>query len=554
VQLNAANWLHLLSTDSTPAAERVIIVVKGLPNTLRIRKDDWRNHFSKLGGISFRQGEEVEIIPAAEGGPSALIPDWARERLASGPGDAICITHRGERYYLKRLLLVEQPSQIPGCIVADRFEHERVVRTYWNHTALDQITCAEMEHLLLELPRFRHDPVLPFRSMDGRLGLLARREFLGGFTGADRSRITTYKRELCRDQQPNGSWEDSAVRTAFRLIRLVEVGATPREPAAAMAIDWLLKAKEPMGFPGLFMTSEKAVHSFNTWKARQDPGSKKRRHRRPSAHECQMYLDNRDILGVSNACYGCELKITWASAVAVEALLRFGLHEEERTIKAINTLLAMRHEHSARWCGCGNFVADVDYPETTVSIDFNRFSGHLERPRPGRVWMIDWCMEREDILELTCNGGYVGLALDDHQALVTRTARQGAGDCSMVVHRALSYHPAYHGSSLETTAALEYAYRQSGLGDWTGNYVSFFFSLLARARCPLSAFLVLRTVPLLVRQQRPDGLWKEDPIPYIGGAREARMVPTLTKEAATFMILTALKTFGFLDTLRPALP
>jgi hypothetical protein len=262
-----------------------------------------------------------------------------------------------------------------------------------------------------------------------------------------------------------------------------------------------------------------------------------------------MYLDNRDILGISNACFGCELKITWASAVVVEALLRCGLQEEPRVVIAVNTLLAMRQERSARWCGCGNFVADVDYPASSAVIDFSRHPVQMRNPRSGTVGMTDWLMERGDILRLACNGGFRALALGQDQALLTRTARQGSGDCSMVVHRALSYHPGYHGSSLETMAAVEYAYRQSWLGDWTGNYVSFFLSLLSRTKCPLSAFLMLRTVPMLVHQQRPDGFWEEEPIRYIGGGN--KMVPALDKEETTFMILSALKTFGFLDPLRP---
>jgi len=549
MELTATDWIDLLSSDYSPGTERVIIVVRGFPRTLRIRKDDWRDHFSGFGGISFEQGEEIEIIPAAEGGPKTVIPDWARERLASERGDAVCITRRGDGYYLKRLVLVERPAEVPGCTVVDRFEKDRVERTYWSHTALDRITYEEIADLLSEMPRFRYDPVLPFRSMDGRLGLLGRRHFLGGWTESDRSAIEAYKAEICRDQQPNGSWEDSAVRTAFKLIRLVEVGTTMEESAVERAVAWLLQARDPSGFPGLFMTSERAVDTFNAWKAKQTPGSKKRRNRRPSASECQMYLDNRDILGISNTCYGCELKITWASAIAVEALLRCGLHREPRVVRAINTLLAMRQERSARWCGCGNFVADVDYPESTAVADFNLHPIPLKSHRSGAVGMIDWLMERDDILKLACNGSHSGLALGDDQVLVTKTARQGSGDCSMVVHRALSYHPAYHGSNLEMTAALEYAYRQSWLGDWAGNYTSFFFSLLARTKCPLSAFLVLRTVPLLLRSQRSDGLWKEEPIPYIGGGE--RMVPVLEKEATTFMILPALKTFGFLDALRP---
>lgn len=135
--------------------------------------------------------------------------------------------------------------------------------------------------------------------------------------------------------------------------------------------------------------------------------------------------------------------------------------------------------------------------------------------------------------------------MDGNRALMVRTGIEGSGDCSMVIHRALSYHPAYHGSKMETMLALHCSTRQGWLGDWTGNYASFFFSLLSRARCPLSAFLVLRTVPMLIRQQREDGFWQERPLPR--GIIPNKPIPTPSKEESTFMILMALETFGFLD-------
>ena len=52
-------------------------------------------------------------------------------------------------------------------------------------------------------------------------------------------------------------------------------------------------------------------------------------------------------------------------------------------------------------------------------------------------------------------------------------------------------------------------------------------------RTTLAAFLVARTVPQLMREQRQDGLWPEG-------------------EAASLEILLALRRFGFLKQLLPA--
>jgi len=536
--LSYTEWVDLLSEDYSLGGETVIIVVGKLPRTLKIKKDDWKAYFPGFGGIGFKQGDEVEIVPKADGGPSAAIPDWARERLASGSSDAICITRKDGKYYLKKLELVEQPSEAPGCMVFDRFRTDSVERTYWNRTAPDEFNYDVIDKLLSAMPKFRHDPVAPFKDMDGRLGMLARKEFLGGITKADKSMMEDHKKELCQDQQENGSWQDSAAHTAFKLIRLLEVGATMKEPAVEKAVGWLLEAKDPLGLPGLFMFSEKTADSFSAWKEKQEPGSRKRGSRNPTPAQRRFFLDNRDVFGVSNAY--CELKLTWSTAIALEALLRCGLHQEPRVVKAINTLFSM--SSGGGWCGCGYFVANIYHDESTAPVDFNRFRVQYKGRRPGSIEL-----ERNDILKLACNHHYRGFALKDGRTMMARTADQGSGDCPMVVHKALSYHPDYHGSNMETIAAVLCSHRQGWLGDWTGNYTSFFFSLLARSRCPLSAYLVLRTVPLLVRKQGPDGFWQEEELP----SDPKRPLEVPTKEESTFMILTALKTFGLLDALRP---
>ena len=98
--------------------------------------------------------------------------------------------------------------------------------------------------------------------------------------------------------------------------------------------------------------------------------------------------------------------------------------------------------------------------------------------------------EQKDILGLVCNHRNRGLSLGDSETLVALIGDEGDGDCAMSIHRALAFHPDYHGSKLETMAAIGYSHRQGWLGDWTGNYTSFLFSLLARMQCPLSAYLI----------------------------------------------------------------
>jgi hypothetical protein len=542
VDLTAREWVDLLSEERLPSDERVVIVTT-FRNVLRIKKDQWQEHFARFGGIGFKNGKEIGIVSASRGGPQAKIPEWATKRLAVGSADALCVTERRGRYYLKKLTLTERCSEVPGCTVVDSFAPTAVTRTYSIRSDLSKITDAGLQRLLRQMSPFRYDPVAPFKEVRGRVGFLARRELLGGWTPSDKAAIRTYKEELTADQQDNGSWEDSTVCTAFRLIRLIEVGSTINDQPVAKGVAWLLSAAEPLGFPGLFMFSQKATDRFNNWK--RSHSGKVRGSARSPRSAVQLFLHNRDILGTPYVL--CELRLTWASAIAVEALLRCGLATEPRVIRAINTLLSMRR--GERWCGCNNFVAAVDHPDSSEAIDFVRFPVITRNPRPNAMWQIDWPTGREDILTRTSDGRHRHLALGRDSALLMRNPCRGWGDCSYIVHRALSWHPAYHGSNLEMMAALECEYRQGWDGSWTENSVSFMLSVLERFDCPLSAFVVLRTVPRLVRLQRPDGFWhdvrprpSDEPIPDTSS-------PPSAKEAGTYMILRSLKTFDFLESL-----
>jgi len=68
---------------------------------------------------------------------------------------------------------------------------------------------------------------------------------------------------------------------------------------------------------------------------------------------------------------------------------------------------------------------------------------------------------------------------------------------------------------------------------------------MERFRHPLCGFLMLRSVPLLIRTQRADGFWEEGPL----SAEPDPGFPPPMKQESTFMILRALKTFGFLEAL-----
>jgi hypothetical protein len=527
-EFSGQEWVELLSKDRDLHDEKVIITGKFSP-TLKLNKKDWEKYFADFGGIVFEQGLEIAIVPLNTGGPKAKIPEWVWSHLKASPGERYCITERKGRYYLKKLELIERSTSIPHLTIMDSFDRAVVRRMYSGFLDLQQVMFKDLERLLRLMGKFKHDPISPFKKMAGKIGYLGRKEFIGRTNEADGQFMRDYVKAFENTQLENGSWEDSTMITAFNIIKLHECGVTLENPVMDLAAKWLLSTREPLGFPGLFMLSEKLVSRFNAWKASQMRGRSGRPHRRTTEREAHKYLEHRAVLS-SISAWPCELRLTWTSGIVIEALLRCGLHQEPRVVKAINTLFKMSER--GRWCGCGYFdTRDMNFvTESSEPVDFNR--------RPALKFSLD----DNFIARLVCDDyRLLALKAGKNRALLTNRFRS-TGECSMVVLKALSFHPEFPGSHFEANSALSCAGYLGMDGVEEDAYTSSVFGLLTNMTHVFAAFLVLRSVPVLIRRQQKDGLWQEKPI---------GSCPAPTKEESSYMILRAFKKFGFLDALIP---
>jgi len=536
--LEAQAWIDLISREYPPSQERVIYIAP-YRKTLCIRKDVWTQHFGTFDGVVLQPGDEIVLAPAAEGGSRIPPPAWAIEQLDLGSGDDVCITQRDGRFALKKLALRAQATPVPGCTVIDTFTDRLVTRSYAHHPDLDDIQLPTLQDWLSGMGCLRYDPLPPFEAMDGQLGLLARKTFMGGWTAADRQAARTLSAQIAATQDPDGSWEGDVLFTAANLIRLRQLELPPDDPAPAKAAEWLLARPEPAGLPGLYLVSDELAERFNEWKCR--PGATGRPHRRESKGEFARFVDGVGY-AINYAMDACELRLTWTTALVLEALLRCGLHLAPRVVRALNTLFALSGDGGGGWCGCGYLDARVDVPASTAPADLNRFT----IPRGNIPHAVDWFPEPNDILHPTFDGAYRSLQVDERRALRVKSWHN-TGLCTMVMNRALSYHPDYAGSTLEAIGALRLAYCQSAYGTWGEMvHLSSMLGFLARSTHPLAAFLVLRSVPRLIHAQRPDGLWQEASL-----AHSDKAFPPPTAEGSAYMILSALQRFGFLEPLLP---
>ena len=266
--------------------------------------------------------------------------------------------------------------------------------------------------------------------------------------------------------------------------------------------------------------------------------AKGRPHRRKAKSELWTHLENRDLLPDLSSSY-CALRLTWSTAVVLEVLLRCGLANEPRVVRAINTLMALRGRGG--WCGCGYLDARVEVQTSQEAVDLNRVGVSQENV----PHLIDWFAGREDIAAWICDDHRQALAVAPDRALLANRFHT-TGDCSLVMHRALSFHPQCPVSRLERIAPLECAFRQSAHGEWGDAYLSAMFETIRRFRQPLAAFLAIRSVPLLIRTQRSGGVW-EEPQPHEGWADMRGPCRALS----TLRICRALEEFGYLQALRP---
>lgn len=536
MKLTLKNLLAMLAQAERPAPEQVM-TTKLLRKTISFNKDEWTVLFPDWPGIKFKVGKAVEIVRAGEKARKAEVPDAVCKRLGAGTGDRLYVTRRDGKFFLKRVDLAELPAVMPGFYVFDSFTDTTVVRSFQSAPDLDAISPGCLRGILEAAGKFRYDPVAPFRKMEGLLGYLARREFAGGLTADDKEWVRSYVADLAAKQGEDGSWQKAVPATALNIMQLLDLGATREDPGVRKAVDWLLARPEPEGFPALWMSSDRFLKSFNRWKA---GGGKGQRGRNTPETDKKEFREHRDTFGVAGYC---EARFTWTSGVVLGALLRCGLHQHERVVRGINSLLGLGGQ-AAGWCGCRYFYAGWRVALDDRPTDLDR----VPMPQANQAHSWNWLMTAEEIGKWVSPWGErPGLDVGHGRSLVSG-AVSDTGSCARVVLRGLSYHPDFHGSNLEAILSLRCIAHQYHQGTWRVHYPSFLFSILERCRHPLSAFALLRSTPVFIRQQRPDGLWDEaGGAPLPGTPEEAPPTP----EQRSFQILRALHAHGLLKDLLP---
>ncbi len=508
---------------------------------LPIPKIQWTRSLKGVTGLSVSPPNM--LLPTGRVSRQISIAQKTLKTLDVSGKALLCITQKGTDRFLKVLRCKEMDSQTPGWMVIDQFSPTQVTRWWSSNPGMESITQDFLNRLLESVGRFRVDPIPAICRLSSDALLPQKKELLGQLTTGEEKRLAAYVNSTRKSHDRSGSWRNSAVWTAGSVIRILQCGIPATDPTVKRALDWLEKCVEPYGLPGLFMCEEEIGREHNRRRSTGGPALTVPHHKR-RAHldklSSEYFTPFLDLLPKFNRA--CEPHTTWATAIALQALLRAGRSTSPRVAKALKTLLQWRcsFDTCGGWCGCGLLGGSLEESWIRRGGDVDFDSAKL--PESNRdLAFATWFLKKANLPGIVCNPyaeNYWCMRISDDSGLLLRN-RLSAPDsnCTTVLQDALSWHPGYHGTRLEQLAAYELCGMQNPNGDWPSHHVSSMLHFLSSIiESPLAAFLAYRSLPALIRSQKDNGLW------YSHDGNE---------NVNDIVLLRALDRMGLLEQLRP---
>jgi hypothetical protein len=162
------------------------------------------------------------------------------------------------------------------------------------------------------------------------------RRILGTAENSDKQLRRLLIEERLKKQQKNGSWENHVTVTARYLRELADLGMTKKDSQIQKAITWLIDRAQSKYNPGIwFATDELVRNQAEVIKRRQKQkgkGSKERFNIR-KASEINLVRAGEPL-----TMNPCGPKISWPTALILEALLKLDCENLPRVKTALHTL------------------------------------------------------------------------------------------------------------------------------------------------------------------------------------------------------------------------
>jgi hypothetical protein len=461
------------------------------------------------------------------------------EMLGLGEGPMVALIERERGLAVKRFELVqEEGDEVAGLV--DVETPRRLIRKAITNPMPEE-ALPKLRERYRDL-QFRHD-VGAFLAGRRTLEAWKARRILGTAESGDEKLMAGLREERLRRQLPDGSWEQYATITARNLRELSDLGMTMEDPEIRRGAQWLLDRPESEYNPGMFFATDDLV------KEQAEVIKRRRKHTKGPK---ERFNDRKALeVGLVRAAdnlmvWPCGPRISWTTAIVLEALLRLGLEDEERVRSALWMLKACRWCDNSQQHGISpdkQNPAMVDEPAVIKTMLAPSWLGIDMKSSVKSVAEFD-----EESVKAYRNGvqGREKILMNDRTSVRFHLRRQthlstdsgevyglsmpglGAG-CMVVMVRALSQVKDRLLRGLVEAHLWHLVSSQDRHGAFRGRrYFTdptiFMLDLLSRYDHPVATLGILRAVPWMLRNQKEDGSWGEEPY----------------KDSATLIVLEAL--------------
>ena len=471
-------------------------------------------------------GEEIPLMK----GNRVRLPDKVLERLGVVGGELVGLVQRENAVAIKKVEIVEKEGEI--------------ARLYDLETTLKIARVAETnpmpEKILPKLTQQHKDFKLNYdirTFLKGRRTLEAwkMRKVLGISEVSDGELRKDLVSERLDKQRGDGSWEGRVTITARNLTELADLGMTKNDIEIQRAVKWVMKRPQSPYNPGMFFAFDELV------KKQQEVVEKRRKHKRgarPRFNQRRGLEVGLVRAGDSLISWACGPRITWTTALVLEALLKLGYEGTER-VQAALKMLSM-----SRWCdnaqqhglsGTGEIKRKEPYSNeeiakiTEESIQLFRYGGIRGTEEIKRADMAHIPFYLRRMKHIPRAGA------DEYELGLPEVG----GGCPVIMTRALSQVKdeklkRLAEAHLWETAGGQHSQDASYSGKYAKRYFkspqAAFLQIFARYDHPASKVAIMRMIPWIIRNQNKDGSWGTEK----------------TKDAATLAIVSALHTVGLI--------
>jgi hypothetical protein len=331
-------------------------------------------------------------------------------------------------------------------------------------------------------------------------------------------------------QQENGSWENQVTVTARNLRELADLGMTKRKSEIRKAIDWLIDRPQSKYNPGIWFAADGLIkEQAEVIKRRQQhkgKGSRERFNQR-KAQEVNLVRAGEPL-----AMDPCGPRISWPTALVLEALLKLGCENLKRVQTALHTLAI-----NPVWCdnsyqhGLSEWKRTKPPPMEALkvfrkySVQSFKYGGICDLKELSRADMSHQPFHLRRVAQISSGNGW-------EYPLKMPDADLG---CRIMMIRALSN---VKNRILKKITEI-YLWNYAGLqnnedGSFNSNpertFADLQFVLLqifSKYKHPASKVVILRALPWIIKNQNRDGSWGKEPYKDIATFTVVRSIVNL---------------------------